>query len=53
MESLNISKDKKDIKSKDELKKIKSDYFLQKVCDYLKRKKSLEILNIIKKYKKD
>ena len=43
MESTNITKDKVDIKSKNVLKNIKSDYFLQKICDYLKRNKSLEI----------
>ena len=38
MESINISKDIKDIKSKDKLKNIKSDFFLQKITYYLKRK---------------
>ena len=43
MESTNISKDKRDIASKDKLKNIKSDYILKKICNYLQRKKSLEI----------
>ena len=52
MEFINISKDKKDIKSKDELKNLKSDYFLQKICDYLQSKKSLEIFKYNKKIQK-
>ena len=36
MESTNISKNEKDIKSKDELKNLKSDYFLKNIIDYLK-----------------
>ena len=52
MEPINISKDKKDIKSKDEIKKLKSDYFLQKICDFLLRKKSLEIFKYNKKIQK-
>ena len=43
MEDTSKSKDKKDIKSKDELNNIKSKYILQKVFDCLTRKKSLEI----------
>ena len=52
MEDTNTSKDKKDIKSKDELNNIKSDYFLQKICDYLNRKKSLEIFKYNKNIQK-
>ena len=52
MEFINISKDKKDIKSKDEIKNLKSDYFLQKICDYLQSKKSLEIFKYNKKIQK-
>ena len=43
MEDTKTTKDKKDIKSKDELNNIKSKYILQIICDYLKRKKSFEI----------
>ena len=52
MESTNILKDKKDIKTKDELNNIKSDYFIQKICDYLTRKKSLEIFKYNKNIQK-
>ena len=52
MESTNILKDKKDIKSKDDLNNIKSDYFIQKICDYLTRKKSLEIFKYNKNIQK-
>ena len=52
MEDTNTSKDKKDIKSKDKLNNIKSDYFLQKICDYLNRKKSLEIFKYNKNIQK-
>ena len=52
MEDTNAPKDKKDIKSKDELNNIKSDYFLQKICDYLNRKKSLEIFKYNKNIQK-
>ena len=52
MEFIDRSKDKKDIKSKDVLKNLKSDYFLQKICDYLQRKKSLEIFKYNKKIQK-
>ena len=52
MEDTNTSKDKKEIKSKDELINIKSDFFLQKICDYLKRNKSLEILKYNKNIQK-
>ena len=52
MESINISKDNKDIKPKDELKNIKSDYFLQKICNNLQRKISLEIFKYNKKIQK-
>ena len=52
MESITISKDKKDIKSKDEFKKLKSDYFLRKICVYLQTKKSLEIFKYNKKIQK-
>mgnify|MGYP007101877711 CR=1 FL=1 len=52
MESTNIPKDKQGIKSKDELKNIKSDYFLQKIIDYLQTKKSLEIFKYNKKLQK-
>ena len=46
------SKMKKDIKLKDKLESIKSDYFLLKICDYLKRNKSLKIFKYSKKYQK-
>ena len=52
MEDTNTSKDKKDIKSKDELNKIKSDFFLQKIYNYLNRKKSLEIFKYNKNIQK-
>ena len=52
MESITISKDKKDIKSKDEFKNLKSDYFLQKICDYLQSKKSLELFKYNKRIQK-
>ena len=52
MEFINVSKDKKDIKSKGEFKNLKSDYFLRKICDYLQRKKSLEIFKYNKKIQK-
>ena len=52
MEDTNTSKDKNDIQSKDELNNIKSDYFLQKICDYLNRKKSLEIFKYNKNIQK-
>ena len=52
MESIATSKDKKDIKSKDELKNLKSDYLLKKICDYMQRKKSLEIFKYNKKIQK-
>ena len=52
MESTNIPKDKQDIKSKDELKNLKSDYFLQKIYDYLQTKKSLEIFRYNKNLQK-
>ena len=52
MEYINISKDKKDIKSKDEFKNLKSDYFLQKIYNYLQSKKSLEIFKYNKKIQK-
>ena len=52
MEDTNTSKDKKVIKSRDELNNIKSDYFLQKICDYLNRKKSLEIFKYNKNIQK-
>ena len=50
------SKKKKDIKLKDKLKdkleSVKSDYFLLKICDYLKRNKSLKIFKYSKKNQK-
>ena len=52
MESTNIPKDKQGIKSKDELKNLKSDYFLQKIFDHLQTKKSLEIFKYNKKLQK-
>ena len=52
MEFINVSKDKKDIKSKGEFKNLKSDYFLRKIYDYLQRKKSLEIFKYNKKIQK-
>ena len=52
MKYTNISKDKKDKKSKDELKNLKSDYFLHKIYDYLQTKKSLEIFKYNKKIQK-
>ena len=52
MEDTNTSKDKNAIQSKDELNNIKSDYFLQKICDYLNRKKSLEIFKYNKNIQK-
>ena len=52
MEDTNTSKDKNDIQSKDELNNIKSDYFLRKICDYLNRKKSLEIFKYNKNIQK-
>ena len=52
MESTNISKNEKDIKSKDELKNLKSDYFLKNIIDYLKAKKSLQIFKYNKKLQK-
>ena len=55
MESIIISKDKKDIKdikTNDELKNLKSDYILKKIYYYLKSKKSLEIFKYNKKIQK-
>ena len=52
MEFINISKDKKDIKSKDEIKKLKSNYILKKIFNYLQKKKSLEIFKYNKKIQK-
>ena len=52
MESINISKDTKDIKTKDKLNKIKSKYILQKIFDNLQRKKSLEIFKYNKEIQK-
>ena len=52
MKDTNMPKDNKDIKSKDELNNIKSDYFLQKLFAYLSRKKSLEIFKYNKNIQK-
>ena len=49
MESTNISNDKKDTKTKDFLKKIKSNFVLKKINDYLQKIKSL----IVFKYNKE
>ena len=35
------------------LERLKSDYFLQKLYDNMPKKKKLEIVNIIKRYKID
>ena len=43
MESENILKQKKHIEAKDMFKKLRSDYFLQKVNDNLLKKNSLKI----------
>ena len=53
MEDTNTSKDKKVIKSRDELNKIKSDYFLQKYVIIYQERNHLKYLNIIKIYKKE
>ena len=45
-------KDKKDIKLKDKLENIKSDYFLEKICGYLKRNRTLKIFKCSKKNQK-
>ena len=52
MEDTSTSKDKKDIKSKDELNNIKSKYILKKICDYLQTKKSFEIFKYSKHIQK-
>ena len=52
MESTNISKDKEELKSKDELQNIKSNYILKKICGYLQTKQSLEIFRYNKKMQK-
>ena len=52
MESANILKENKDKISKDNLNNIKSDFFLQKICDCLKRNKSLEIFKCNKNLQK-
>ena len=56
MNSYNKSNNKKEelkqIKSKDKFENLKSNYFLQKIFDNLKRKKSLEIIKYNKNIKK-
>ena len=52
MESTNISKDRIDMKPKNELNNIKTDYFLPKIFDYLQRKKLLEIFKYNKRIQK-
>ena len=52
MEPKNISNRKKHNKSKNILKKIRSDYILRKINDYLQTKKSLELFNYNKKSQK-
>ena len=56
MNSCNISNNKKEelkqMKSKDKFENLKSNYFLQKIFDNLKRKKSLEIIKYNKNIKK-
>ena len=50
MDSKTISKENKDeLNSKNYFKKLKSDYFLQKVFEYIKRNKSLSIIKCNKK----
>ena len=42
-----------ELKLNDKFCNIKSDYFLQKIFDIVKKINHLELLNIIKYYKKD
>ena len=53
--SSELSKEKtesnKKLKSKDKFKKLKSDYFLQKLFGYLNKKKLLEIIKYNKNIK--
>ena len=55
MNSCNISNNKKEelkqMKSKDKFENLKSNYFLQKIFDNLKKKKSLEIIKYNKNIK--
>ena len=55
MNSGNITKNEKlvQIKTKVVFDSLKSDYFLMKTFNIMKKNKSLEILKIIKNYKKD
>ena len=55
MSSKNISNDRKSIgsdNSKVNLENLKSDYFIQKICDNINKKKSMEIVKYNKKLQK-